>query len=283
MGVEDEIDALYGLPLEQFTEKRNELAARLRKEDRDASQAVKALAKPPLVAWAVNQLHRRQPQEMEALLSSGERMRQGQSAALQGGGTAAMREATKEQRALVDELARAAGEILSAAGHAASDSTLVRLRRTLEALAASGWGEIRPGRLDRELEPPGMDALAALLAGGGAPGPTPKAPAPRAAKAEEDDGAERRRAAALLAEAEAEDAARQKDLEAARESAERAEQAAAAAERDASQLEHAAKEARAAATRAARVATAARATLDAASNRATSAAKELGRLRAGTK
>ena len=57
--LEDEVDRLYGLPLEEFTPARNELAKRLRKDGRKAEAArVGELAKPSLALWTVNQLAR---------------------------------------------------------------------------------------------------------------------------------------------------------------------------------------------------------------------------------
>ncbi len=51
---DSKIDALYQLPLEQFTEKRNALAKEL---SGTAGKQVKFLAKPPAPIWAVNQLY----------------------------------------------------------------------------------------------------------------------------------------------------------------------------------------------------------------------------------
>src|SRR5262249_27956751 len=56
--LEDELDALFKVPLTEFTVARNALAARLKKAgNRDESDRVKALSKPTLSAWAVNQLY----------------------------------------------------------------------------------------------------------------------------------------------------------------------------------------------------------------------------------
>jgi hypothetical protein len=52
-GLDARIDQLYQLPLEEFTSARNALA-----KDAGADAArVRALTKPPIAAWAVNQLH----------------------------------------------------------------------------------------------------------------------------------------------------------------------------------------------------------------------------------
>jgi hypothetical protein len=55
--LERELDALYQLPLDQFTSARDELAKRLR-TDGQAEQAeqVKALRKPTVAVWLVNRL-----------------------------------------------------------------------------------------------------------------------------------------------------------------------------------------------------------------------------------
>ena len=57
--LERELDALYQLPLDQFTSARDDLAKRLR-ADGQAEQAeqVKALRKPPVAVWLVNRLVR---------------------------------------------------------------------------------------------------------------------------------------------------------------------------------------------------------------------------------
>ena len=64
-----DIDRLYSLPLAEFTPERNELAKRLRKDgDTDAAAAVKALKKPSVAAWAVNQVQRDRPDEVRELI-----------------------------------------------------------------------------------------------------------------------------------------------------------------------------------------------------------------------
>ena len=57
--VEQAADLLYGLPLDEFTPARNAAAKELRDQGLKAeADAVKALAKPSVAAWAVNQLTR---------------------------------------------------------------------------------------------------------------------------------------------------------------------------------------------------------------------------------
>jgi hypothetical protein len=52
----DEADELYGLALDAFVPERDALAKRLRADGRrDEANEVKALRKPSVAAWAVNQ------------------------------------------------------------------------------------------------------------------------------------------------------------------------------------------------------------------------------------
>ena len=64
----DAADDLYGLPLDAFVPERDALAKRLRAEGRrDEAAEVKALRKPSVAAWAVNQAVRSQPRAARAL------------------------------------------------------------------------------------------------------------------------------------------------------------------------------------------------------------------------
>src|SRR4051795_11867142 len=55
---EEQVDALFQLPLAEFTAARNALAGRLRKGSHVAeAERVKALPKPGVPAWAVNQIY----------------------------------------------------------------------------------------------------------------------------------------------------------------------------------------------------------------------------------
>ena len=64
---------LYGLPLDEFVKARDTLAKELRKAGKtEAADEVKALRKPSVSAWTVNQLARRYPQELKALVKTGD-------------------------------------------------------------------------------------------------------------------------------------------------------------------------------------------------------------------
>jgi hypothetical protein len=152
-------DELFGLPPEEFVAARDELARRLRREgDAEAAKRVKALRRPPLSAWAVNQLARGRGPGLDALLAAGERLRAAHQAALAGEGAAELRAAAKAEREAVAGLVKAAMALLGEAGHATTDATRDRVAATLHAAAASpdAAGLVRHGRLTADLDPSGF-------------------------------------------------------------------------------------------------------------------------------
>ena len=179
----DEVDALYALPLDEFTAARNALAKKL------GSERIRKLAKPSVPAWAVNQLARRERKRLGELLKSGEAL---QKQVLGGkAGPAALREAQQHERQLVRDLVQRAEGLLKDAGRTATEATLERISETLAAGAqtAEGREALRSGRLTEALEPAGFEALTGL---------TPRQGSPRdelaaARRAKEDRRKERRR------------------------------------------------------------------------------------------
>ena len=84
-GLDAEIDRLYQLPLAEFTGARNELA----KQPGKRGAEIKALAKPPVAAWGVNQLYWHRRPEYDALVDAAQELRRAHAAVLAGkaGGT----------------------------------------------------------------------------------------------------------------------------------------------------------------------------------------------------
>lgn len=226
-------DDLYALPLDAFTAARNELARSLEKEGRaDDAARVKKLKKPPVSAWAVNQVARDDPAGIGRLLELVDELKGARSAG-------DIHRLGAERRELVAKLARRAGELAEAAGHAASPATLQRVTQTLQAGAEDEERDLlRRGALPGDLEPAGFDALGAL----GSFDAFTHAPPESRDDTNEAEIEELKRAAA-----DAED-------EAARlsEEAERAEAAALAASEAASEARRRAREARERAQKAAR-------------------------------
>lgn len=235
-------DELYGLPLDEFTAARNELAKRLRKEgEKERADAVRALAKPSVAAWTVNQLARRRPARVGALLEAGEALR---AAALQGGDE--LREATRRERELVAELRREARSLLQESGRPASDALLERVAATLSnaALDPEARSLLEAGRLPEEVESRGFDAYEGLAVPAAAPA---KAKGKAAASPTRDEAAERRRRAEerkRAAELRKRATALERTALAAEREAARAAEAAAEAAKAASQARRAADEAR---------------------------------------
>jgi DNA repair exonuclease SbcCD ATPase subunit len=175
LGLEAETDRLYQLPLDAFVEARNALAARLKaRGDKDAAGRVKALVRPSVSAWVSNQVYWQARQEFDAFVTSVERLRTAQLTGAVGG--AALRDAMKARRDALEVVLRRAEGLLAGSGHGSSPATLLRVSKTLEALAAERGrpAPVRPGRLAQDLEPPGFEALAAL-GEGGPPASSPKA------------------------------------------------------------------------------------------------------------
>jgi hypothetical protein len=170
--LEDEIDALFTLPLTEFTSVRNTLAARLKKEGRrDDADRVKLLAKPPVSAWAVNQLYWNYRDEFEQLIATGKRFHTAQ-ASRSAAKVANMRDSLEARRQALAELSNLAAGLLQDAGHNASQDTLHRITTTLEALSAYALlpDGPTPGRLTQDVDPPSFELLASLISGGATPG-----------------------------------------------------------------------------------------------------------------
>lgn len=154
-----DVDALFKLPLGEFTSARNALVAQLKKDGRqtEAGEA-KALPKPSASAWVVNQLYWRHRELFDRLVEAGERLRRTQAAQLTG-------DAVNARREVLTELARLAADILRDGGHNATRDLMRRVTSTLEALSSYGSlpGAPVAGRLTDDLEPPGFEAVAGFL------------------------------------------------------------------------------------------------------------------------
>jgi hypothetical protein len=173
--LETELDDLFGRPLDEFTAARNELAKRLRKAGQeDAARRVAALKKPSVPVWAVNQLARRHPDEVQQLVTAGERLRKTQEEAFRGGGSDDVREASGAERTAARMLTRRAHELLEEEGRPTTRAVTDRIGSLLRAAAVDSDAAelLTAGRLSEEVESTGFGAVAGM-----APPPTrrPKA------------------------------------------------------------------------------------------------------------
>jgi hypothetical protein len=159
--LETELDSLYATPPVDFTRARNDLAQRLKQAGQaEAAAAVKQLRKPTVPLWAVNQLARRHPEDVRALLDAGERLRIAQQAALRGE-SQELRTATAEEREILHRLPQRGAELLRETGHSADPK---RIADTLRAAAVdeSGRKLLQQGRLSEELEASGFGGFAGM-------------------------------------------------------------------------------------------------------------------------
>jgi hypothetical protein len=164
---------LYGLPLEEFTKARDALAKEVRQAgDKEAADEIKALRKPPVSAWAVNQLARRHPQELKTLVKAGEGLRKAQRAAVGGGGPDALRDATRAHRERLDELTSIARHDLGA-----ESATLQRVVQNLRTASVDKEASkaLLAGTLTGDVEQSGFGQLLSAVPAGGFRKPREKA------------------------------------------------------------------------------------------------------------
>jgi len=147
-----DIDRLYQLPLDEFTSARNALA----KGSANAAE-IRALTKPPVAAWAVNQLYWRDRRAWDALVDAAENLRRANKAVL-AGKSGDVRAAGAAHDAAVQDALKATLAQLAEGGHPVTDATRQSILNTLRALPA----DERPGRLTRALQPGGFEMLAGL-------------------------------------------------------------------------------------------------------------------------
>ena len=141
--------ALYHSPHDTFVAERKRLSAELKASgDKAGATRLTKLGRPTVSAWAVNQLWWHARDAFDELLSTAERLREGDLAA-----TGAHRDAIAKLRAR-------AATLLAEAGHAATEATLRRVTTTLSAVAAAGgFDPDPPGALAGDREPPGFEAV----------------------------------------------------------------------------------------------------------------------------
>ncbi|MEM9454345.1 MAG: hypothetical protein AAGF11_09210 [Myxococcota bacterium] len=214
--VEGMLDALFQGTRERFVTERNAAARRLANAGRELDAArVKAVAKPSVCAWAVNQLWWLHRPAMRALLDAARR----QALALSSGaGPAEQAAAGQGRRRALDTLLQIVTEVLTAGGHATSTGTMRKISNTLDALAAHGIhpGGPTPGRLTTDLDPPGFELMRALGSGLVAAAPTPEPALWTDRTGDETDPNRAEAEAALAAAVERREAARERAGQAAR-------------------------------------------------------------------
>ncbi len=145
---DEAVEELFQAPHATFVTERKRLAGELKTAgDKAGSTRLGKLNRPPISAWAVNQLWRQAREAFDNLFETATRLRDGDLS-----GTAAHREALTALRAR-------AATILTEADHSATESTLRRISTTLSAIAAIGnFDPDQPGALTEDRDPPGFEA-----------------------------------------------------------------------------------------------------------------------------
>lgn len=149
-----QIDALYQLPLEQFTIARNVLAKTL---SGNARKQVGALPKPSLPVWAVNQLYWNSRPAYSALIDAAEKLRAAHRAVVSGR-QADVRKPEAVHRAALERAVAQTGRSLESKSDRPSAAAVDAVRRILSALPT----DVPAGRLTREPEPAGFGLLAGI-------------------------------------------------------------------------------------------------------------------------
>ena len=163
---DDDVDILFTLPLSEFITARKAVAARIKKAGHaNDAEYVTSLVKPPISAWTVNQLYWYHRDEFQELLDAGERFRKAQTSR-QANKVVDMRDALDARREALTHLSDLATTLLIEAGHNPSLETLRRITTTLEAISAyaSSSAGPTPGRLTKDVDPPGFESLAGFTA-----------------------------------------------------------------------------------------------------------------------
>lgn len=150
MDLDSAVTELYGQHPDAFMGARTALVAQVRADgDVGLAKAVASVRKPTVAAWAVNQLVRQRPAQLESLLDLAGRL-QNASERMDGG---ALRDLGRERTALVDTLLRATREVVGDAGTTLTGPTLEQVRETYVAALASppAAGAVASGQLTRAL------------------------------------------------------------------------------------------------------------------------------------
>ena len=250
-----EIDQLFELSPDEFTAARDRLAKELKAGGDEEGQAgVKALRRPTLAAWAVNQVVRRDRAGTDALLRAGDELRKIQRRALSGVSGGGLREAADHRRRAVRALLKEAEDLLGEVGRATA-STMEAIQATFEAASTDEEAGrlLQEARLSKEFPPPaGFGTVEGLSLVPAPPEPrrSSKQPAAGATKRAGGKAEQKERDASRIAElrGERDEAQRQarelqREADGARKEAQRASRAAVKAEEEAERAQQAAEEA----------------------------------------
>ena len=146
-----DLDDLYAAPYDRFIAERNALAKDA--EDKGEASRIKALRKPTLPAWAINQVARLHRDELRHLVELSDELRRARGEQV--------RSMSKERNAAVASLVERARAVLTEAGHSASAANIERITNTLQAASVDpeSLDDLLTGRLSTDMEPSGFASI----------------------------------------------------------------------------------------------------------------------------
>jgi hypothetical protein len=204
---------LYRLPLGEFVAARTALARTL---TGDAAKRVKALTKPTVVPWAINQTYWHARRIYDRAIAAGERLRKAQVAALEGK-KADVRSAADAHRQALADVVRQATAFATAEGAKPDADALFRTFEALSMASEKSAAAEAAGRLTRAPQPAGFEALMGVKVKEARPAaPATKVPLKPDTTSESDRAAKEAAALAARQKQEAEIAEAEAELEKAR-------------------------------------------------------------------
>ena len=148
--VEQSIDALYEAAPAAFTKERDALAKRLKAQASDAASArVKALRKPTAIAYVLNQLARRHPDELAELVDVGRVLARAQRKALRGEAGNDLRDAITKQRAVVTALTAQTAAVMKELGLAGGHLDAIAAALQAALVDPAVGEQLEEGRLEK--------------------------------------------------------------------------------------------------------------------------------------
>jgi hypothetical protein len=155
-----ELERLFELPPAEFTAARNDLVRRLKKANQaDAAERVQSLRKPTMPIWALNQVARHHPEDVEALTDASDELR----TATGDGDRERLRTATAAERDALRQITQRAAELLEKP----TPAVLERVSATARSAAIDPRGRelLVAGMLVEELESSGFAAFEGMKIG----------------------------------------------------------------------------------------------------------------------
>jgi hypothetical protein len=148
--LDEAVGELYGLHPDEFLPARKGLAAKAKAaKETGLAKAIESIRKPTAAAWAINQLVRARPDDMERLVELASGLHEAQEK-MDG---AAMKTLGRERTTLIDQLVRATAEVAKEGGGSLSMPVANQVRETfVAALATTAAADaVGSGQLTRAL------------------------------------------------------------------------------------------------------------------------------------